>query len=161
MFRGRRLLLALGLTLTAGLGRAGAAAPVPAVAQAQATISVSSRQPWTATGIMLKTGERFSVAAAGAASWRPRRKGVSPEGLPFQYSVCASAQYSGRLFTAPGLNCWSLIGRIGNTNVPFLVGRKFRLTSPTAGQLYLGFNDDAYGDNSGHFVARVVILPRP
>lgn len=162
MFCPRRLFLALSLAIAAGLGPERAvAAPAPTMTRAATTVSVPSRQAWTPTGVVLRTGERFVVAGSGYISWRPRRKGVSPQGLPFENSVCASAQYSGRLFTAPGLTCWSLIGRIGNTNVPFFVGRKFRLISPTSGQLYLGFNDDAYGDNSGRFVARVTVFPKP
>jgi hypothetical protein len=123
-------------------------------------VTIPSRQPWTATGIYLKTGERFTVSATGAASWRPRHRYVGPMGLPFNNYWCARAQYSGQLFTAPGLSCWSLIGHVGDMDVPFWIGKRFRLASPTTGQLYLGFNDNAYGDNSGRFYARVSISGR-
>lgn len=149
-----RLLLLGCLMLAIGTSHARATA-VSSHSHNEIPLSISAKQPWTATGVYLSTGERFAVSARGSARWRPNHKPVSPAGLPFQYFVCASAQYSGHVFTAPGVQCWSLIARIGPNKVPFLVGRNIRLRSPTTGELYLGFNDDVYSDNGGYFEAQV------
>ena len=160
--RGSRSIVRIGLSLLLTcLVLVVGSSPTRAVAEAShmhnkdVSVSVPARQAWTATGLYLATGERFVVSARGAAWWRPKHKSVSPAGLPFQYFVCASAQYSGHVFTAPGVRCWSLIARIGSNNVPFFVGRNLQLRSPTTGELYLGFNDDIYSDNTGYFRAKV------
>ena len=77
--------------------------------------------------------------------------------LRFTKSPCAKNQYASgaSAWAAPGINCYSLIGRIGTNGVVFLVGPSFQLRSPVAGELYLGFNDDVYWDNGGEFDATV------
>ncbi|HZT97064.1 MAG TPA: hypothetical protein VFB34_09525 [Chloroflexota bacterium] len=120
-------------------------------------IRVYSRQPWTSTSIYLHQGESIKVRAGGSVSWQPHHRRVGPTGLPFNDYLCASAQYSGSAFQAPGINCWSLMARIGQIDVPFFVGSSFHLKSPSGGRLYLGFNDDTYSDNSGSFKVTVTL----
>ncbi len=119
------------------------------------TFEVSSKQPWTVSPVTVHQGEIITITASGTISWQPKRRRVTPNGLRFFNYTCASSQYSGIAFQAPGINCWSLVGRIGQTNVSFLVGTSFKLRSPTSGRLYLGFNDNAYSDNSGRFSVTV------
>jgi hypothetical protein len=56
---------------------------------------------------------------------------------------------------APNLPCWSLIGRVGNNGVAFEIGVKTVFHVQSGGRLYLGVNDDSFGDNSGYWTALV------
>jgi len=116
-------------------------------------VRVPATQAFTSTGITLTKGEVFSVDATGTPSYRPGST-AGPKGVAFKKGTCAAAQ-SAHHFTAPGLRCWSLIGRIGTTGVIFYVGPSFHLQAPVAGALYFGFNDSIYSDNSGAFVAAI------
>ncbi|HEX5497970.1 MAG TPA: hypothetical protein VFX03_02045, partial [Thermomicrobiales bacterium] len=54
--------------------------------------------------------------------------------------------------------CWSLIGRVGS-GAPFAVGFGTSFTATSAGRLYLGVNDDIFGDNVGSWTATVTAAP--
>lgn len=54
-----------------------------------------------------------------------------------------------------GLGAGGLIGRIG-TGKPFRIGSKNTLPTQEAGKLYLGINDNVFGDNSGEFRVTVI-----
>jgi hypothetical protein len=45
----------------------------------------------------------------------------------------------------------ALIGRIGATGTPFGIGNLSSIVAPAGGLLFLGVNDDGFGDNSGNF----------
>jgi hypothetical protein len=126
---------------------------------ATTTVSVPAAQPFTDTGIALTAGEHFSVSAAGTPCYHSGTGCYGPDGLTFRSSTgdyaCSFQQYTTNDFTAPGLNCWSLIGRIGDSGVIFQVGNTFKLTSPVSGELYLGANDNYYPDNSGAYTATI------
>ena len=119
------------------------------------TVRVRATQAFTGTGIRIRQGEVFSVVATGTASYRPGDT-VGPGGVAFNQGTCAGAQsrHHNR-FTAPGLACWSLIGRIGTGGVIFFIGPSFHVQAPVAGELFLGFNDSLYSDNSGGFRATI------
>ncbi|MFA7062166.1 MAG: DUF6531 domain-containing protein, partial [Pedobacter sp.] len=55
---------------------------------------------------------------------------------------------------APGLIQVSLVGKIGD-GTPFFVGTSSNFTTVQSGILYLGFNDNYFGDNSGFFSATI------
>jgi hypothetical protein len=50
-----------------------------------------------------------------------------------------------------------LIGRIGPTGTPFGIGENATFAAPASGLLYLGVNDDGYGDNRGSFQVQVTV----
>jgi RHS repeat-associated protein len=54
----------------------------------------------------------------------------------------------------PGLACWSLVGRIGADGTPFDVGSAATINA-SAGELYLGVNDNFYSDNSGSWTVEI------
>ena len=65
---------------------------------------------------------------------------------------CSAATVYGQFylpFPAPQFPCWSLIGRIGTNGALFEVGASTTFQAQTAGELYLGINDNNLGDNSG------------
>jgi hypothetical protein len=106
-------------------------------------ISVEASQPWTDTGVNLRSGQTIYVEAAGRVRWGPGRQD-GPAGER------NSPRNDGR--PMPNRSAGALIGRVGEGDVFFLIGDE---TGPIrvrdGGRLYLGVNDDYLQDNSGAF----------
>jgi len=130
----------------------------PARAQPQEkTISVILTQAWTDTGWQLTEGQTVGVVANGILNWYPNgcpTTGAcvtSPNGDP--WSACESDSPA---FVAPGLACWSLIGRIGSNGPPFQVGDYLSFTAQSSGEFFLGVNDNALQNNTGNWSATIL-----
>jgi hypothetical protein len=127
-------------------------------------VTVPAGLAWTDTGIALTAGQKVTVTAAGriyiGALSNPALDYETPDGQP--WPVCASG--TSLVFIAPGLPCWSLIGKIGPAGTPFKVGSSTYFTAASSGEFYLGVNDNYFPDNRGAWTATVVIsggtLPR-
>jgi hypothetical protein len=134
-------------------------------AAATTTVTINANNPsFTDTGIDLTLNESFSITATGKAKWTHTSPSTGPNGYRFSQSngtrTCGYDQYHPYQvpsFLAPGLNCWSLVGRIGTTGVIFFVGTSQTMPAPDSGELYLAFNDDYYPNNSGDFVAMITV----
>jgi hypothetical protein len=143
-------LLALPLTWASGA--------LPAYAQQQKTVAVIPDQAWTDTGLTVTSGEKLSITATGSLDWQDNNcswpdsdnctSGPNGPGP----TICDAAP-NGQDRPAPSLPCNSLIGRIGADGTPFEVGTSLHLTATTAGELYLGVNDNYLPDNSGGWTA--------
>lgn len=115
-------------------------------------VGVPANQPWTDTGVQVPsfppvTGFSFRFNAWGTIYITGSDPGKGPDG---DQSCIADSR-----FVAPGLPCWSLIGRFGLDGAPFFIG-SFSLSGDigapsTPEDLYLGVNDQIgqFGDNSG------------
>jgi hypothetical protein len=150
-------LLVAGL-VAAGVASAGSKSSSGAkVVQTQTVVDVPADtvDNFVDSHVALTQNEQFSISATGTANWDYDHPAVGPVGLKFQHSPCAANQYADPTsWPSTGINCYSLVGKIGSGPV-FLVGTRFKLKSPVAGELYLGFNDDYPYDNSGDFTATV------
>ena len=115
------------------------------------TFFVPGTQPWTSTNLVLAAGQSVGFVAAGQVAVNNYASEL-PDGDP----TCVPDTS----FTAPGLTCYSLIGRIG-ASPPFEIGAARNLTVATSGILYLGVNDqvNAFGDNSGQWTVDLTIPP--
>jgi hypothetical protein len=112
---------------------------------AAATIRVDANQPWTDTGIDVRSGERVQFNAAGQVAYAPDDR------------VGASGARAGRndLYPVPTMGPGGLIAKVGD-GTPFPIGAGARqLTMPANGRLYLGVNDDIHADNTGAFQVNV------
>jgi hypothetical protein len=155
--------------LGTGLLAGGACALVlfaPSFASAAATapnvvgVKIDVTQTWTDTGLTVHKGELVSIrsAAAGKVQFRGGqvKKTASPTGVPWSQECFKIAyQVSRAKFPAPGLACWSLIGRIGEGGKPFEVGTRRSFVVAQTGGLFLGINDNFTSDNAGTWVAAV------
>lgn len=125
-------------------------------------VTVFSTQPWTNTGINVPAGSEVGISATGAISNNP--------GNPFVYypdgsssngdapiSPCNNVGPSA--FVLPEAACWEMIGRIGDEGIPFAVGADKTFVTNDGGDLYLGVNDNVFGDNSGSWTATVKVTP--
>lgn len=127
------------------------------------TVTVNANDPsFIDSGVAVTLKKSFSITATGSAKWTQVSPSTGPNGYQFAQSngthTCGYDQYhpyEAPSFQAPGLNCWSLVGRIGTTGAIFFIGTSLKMAAPISGELYLAFNDDYYPNNSGDFVATI------
>jgi hypothetical protein len=109
---------------------------------------------WIDTGVPLEAGQVVDIAAEGEAT----HDGVTetgpagdpnPDVRPFN------------LAELPDDNHNALVGRIGPTGAPFLIGEQRTFTADSAGVLYLGVNDQGVQNNTGFYVASITVTPEP
>jgi hypothetical protein len=111
-------------------------------------IVVSARQQWTPTGMTVKAGERVTFQSSGQIQLSDDPKDIAGVAGSLIQRKAPNAPLSGNLAGA-------LIGRIGPTGEPFPIGDQTAVTMPSAGQLFLGINDDVVDDNKGEFRVKV------
>ena len=178
-FRSRRTMTAIGGT--AGIVLLGGAAFLhfrdtkrapsdPSAAQGAAgahaqhsiTVTVAGDQPWTVTGVRVHAGDTVSIIASGGVSFSVGSPPTPPGGVMPNCLVAANGPYGWREapFVANGLPCASLLGRIGRNGAAFYVGDSATFQSAATGQLFLGVNDNAFGDNFGSWSAAVTVKRR-
>ena len=128
----------MGAALALGGGGGGGDSSTPQ----SITIKVNPALGWQSTDITLPSGQSFSISSTGIV-YVGRGDG-GPDGFtPDGDIVPATSGY-----VAPGLNRWSLVGRIGGEN-PFFVGSNYSGNASINGILQLSVNDFAFTDNSG------------
>ena len=115
-------------------------------------ITVNGNQPWTDTGIDVRAGDQVAFSSSGQiriASGNAPEATAGPDG--------SSAFFAPRNnYPVPAMAVGGLIGRVG-TGAPFPIGsNNQRIRMPANGRLYLGVNDDGFGDNSGAFNVTVI-----
>ena len=115
------------------------------------SIAVNGNQPWTDTGINVKKGDLISFAATGQVHVA---SGDSPD-------VVADPNGANNFpaprnnYPLPTMAVGGLIAKVGNDK-PFGIGTlTHAISMPDNGRLYLGVNDDGFGDNSGAFYVRI------
>jgi PKD repeat protein len=125
------------------IGAPGACLPATAVVQAQPT-PVGLAAMWQGTGVTVAAGQLLTVSVDGTQTW-------TNAGQPFTAAGNPSDITSGTNVPMAGAPRMALVGRIGTTGVPFLIGTFAQFTAPASGLLYLAPNDDWYvtWDNSG------------
>lgn len=126
---------AIGTSGTAGIPN------TPAVAGA---VTVQANQPWTSTGITLKKGQRFTLSSTGEVQLSDDVNDVAN----INGSKNGRNVANGPL---PGGLAGALVGKIGERGTPFGIGSSPFIVAPAAGMLFLGVNDDQFGDNRGNY----------
>jgi hypothetical protein len=123
----------------------------------QAVVTVPGNQAWTPTGTLVNAGDEVTITATGGVAMSSGSAPMSPAGDPRSCLIAANGPYGWRASPFPDVNlpCWSLIGKIGENGRAFFVGANRGLRATSSGQLYLGVNDNALGDNSGNWVATI------
>lgn len=148
----KRFLLFLAAVALLFTGTAGTQAMA---ADSSVTISVPASQPWTDSGISVTAGDSVSITASGTIYIAGSDPGKTPAGAPGCVATADNSIPPGP-FLVPGLTCWSLIGRIG-TSAAFEVGTGTTFTAASSGELYLGVDDNFFGDNRGAWTAHITI----
>jgi hypothetical protein len=111
---------------------------------------VYAYRDWQSMGVILHNGDRFTIRAEGEWMYTPIGGYNGPEG---HRTYWAPDFYP--LPGGPRGGC--LIGRIGEGEQPFYVGRYYASTAVSDGTLYLRINDDILGDNQGFLTIVVTV----
>jgi hypothetical protein len=122
----------------------GTNAAVAATQAVPGAVTVQANQPWTSTGITVRKGQMLTFTATGQVQLSDDSNDIATP----------SGAKSGRYATGAPLKnvlAGGLIGKIGPNGTPFGVGENASFAAPAAGLLYLGVNDDGFGDNRGNF----------
>jgi len=115
-------------------------------------IIVAANQPWTDTGINVRRGDRVSFNTTGQIRVT---LGTEPEGVAGP-DGSGAFQGSRARYPVPSMPVGGLIFKVGNS-APSPIGSNSQpITMPANGRLYLGVNDDEFGDNSGAFTVTIV-----
>jgi hypothetical protein len=118
------------------------------------SLTVAGTQQWTATGVLVTSGDDLGITASGLIYVDPSY----PQGPAGNPSCTPAVNYAATssTFPAPDLPCWSLVARIG-TGPPFEVGTSNLAVASASGLLYLGVNDGDFSDNSGSWTVNIKI----
>lgn len=129
-------------------------APTATTGTVPGAVMVEANRPWNDTGLTVRKGDRVSFRTTGTIKW-----GTSDE-------MTANADGSnlpnaprGPQFPVANVPVGALIFRVNNGPASPIGTNSEPITMPDNGRLYLGVNDDSYGDNSGAFA--VVVTPQP
>ncbi len=136
-----RIIVARPENAVATSGTNPAIAATPAVAGA---VTVQANQPWTSTGINVRRGQTLTFSTTGNVQLSDDVNDIATA------DGSKSARYAAN---APMKNvlAGALIGRIGPNGQPFAIGNQTTIVAPGTGLLYLGVNDDGFGDNRCNF----------
>jgi len=138
-----RIVLAKPTSAVATSGSAAALAPATG-----SGISVSPRQPWTATGLTVRKGEVLTFSTTGEVQ-------LSADSSDIAGSAGSKTGRKATSAPLPNNLAGALIARVGTNGEPFPIGDQTRVTMPMAGQLFLGVNDDGFADNQGEFRVQI------
>lgn len=110
-------------------------------------IEIHGDVQWIDTEIEVAEGERISIRADGQIRWgRESNQVCGPDGV----------RHPGIFKVMPDKNTGALIGKIqAKEEELFFIGGNLEFTVKRGGRLYLGINDDHFGDNSGSFTVHI------
>jgi Ca2+-binding EF-hand superfamily protein len=116
------------------------------------SVVVDAAQAWTDTGLTVREGDMVTFEAQGTARLSADPNDIAGPG---------GARSGRRAPDAPlrQQTAGALIARIGESTLVF-VGDRRSIRAPASGRLYLGLNDDHFGDNTGEFRVTVTVQPR-
>jgi hypothetical protein len=117
-------------------------------------VTIPAKVAWTDSQVDLAGGDILVITASGKIddSVATPETTWGPEGKPDSFNSGASI-----LKCAPHV---ALLGKIGESGGPFVVGATHAAPAPLAGRLYLGLNDMVLEDEGGKLAATVTLIER-
>ncbi len=146
----RKLMLAAcgALALCVFLAMALTASPPFLDASDLDSLTIYAYRDWQSTGVTLTAADPLTITTRGNWLYTPG-EWHGPEG---------HARFlSPAFYPLPGVRGGALIGRIGETGAPFLVGARYSGRANGSGMLYLRIDDDILSDNEGQVQADVMV----
>jgi hypothetical protein len=137
------------------------------------SLSIPAVSPWTDTGINLFAGQEILITASGSViAGSAPGSDVDPNGVGPTHDGTRVVNDT----VLPQTVSLTLIGKVGGTTAigdgtPLpeglsgkgvgFIGSSYDRIVPISGRLFLGFNDDVFGDNSGSFSVSLSVVPEP
>ncbi len=115
-------------------------------------LGVRTNVPWQGTRIEVHSGQRIAFTASGEYIFHSAGYACGPEGIPDANPFTGS-------WPANELTGLALVGKIGETGTPFLVGPGTEIQADHDGEVFLGVNDDIVDENTGTLSVKVEIHP--
>lgn len=114
--------------------------------------TIYAYRQWQSVGIKVERGDLVRLTASGQWQYSPFVGLHGPEGGGKPVTVDTYP-----ISSRPGVNGGVLLGRIGESGAPFVVGRGTSLLAEADGLLFLRINDDLLGDNKGALTVNVIV----
>jgi len=112
-------------------------------------LSVPANQPWTDSGIDVMQGDMLRFDAQGQTTYA--------NGGDNQTNAAGRNEIKSAKYPIPSLGVGALIGKVGPNGTPFQIGSsRAPITMPATGRLWLGINDEFWGDNGGNYQVTVM-----
>jgi subtilisin len=120
------------------------------------TVSVPATSAWARdTGVDVSLGQTLYITVSESDTW------TGSDAWTGNANGDPSAPGPGGAYILGDANAYSLIGKIGDAGTPFFSGTDYGATVISSGRLYLGMNDDGFGDNGGEVIAIVGLEDAP
>ena len=154
MHKRHGLILVLGLMSLCAFGGIFLSAETkPRPQSALSESRVFAYRDWQATEYYLHPGDRLVVHARGTWLYSPFVGYHGPAGSRYHLSPAS--------YPLPNYPGGILIGRIGETGVPFPIATHVEQQTEVAGRLYLRIDDDRVGDNDGALTVEIEVTRPP
>ncbi len=117
---------------------------------------VAKAEVWKNSGVIVRKGTRYRLAAEG--KWRPYVGcyWAGPDGIGVYNAFCWDGCITGKKSVATFSHS-ALVAKIGEQGKPFVVGDKYEFEAETDGILFFRMNDceGLFGDNEGNVTVKV------
>lgn len=142
-------------TTALGAGSTPATAPPAGARQTRVELEIPADQEWTDTGLDVLKGDTIRISAEGTIHYTSS-KTCGPEGGKREWKDLL------RGLPVNDAGRGALIGKMGESGTvrAFFVGDRAEFVAERNGRIFLGINDDNYGNNSGSFKVIVEIISR-
>jgi hypothetical protein len=112
-------------------------------------VVVPANQPWTDSGIDVMQGDMLRFDTQGQTTY-------AKDGDNLTNAAGRNDVKSGK-YTIPTLGVGAVIGKVGTNGTPFPIGtNRGAVTMPNTGRLWIGVNDEFWGDNGGNYQVTVM-----
>lgn len=113
------------------------------------SVSVPATIPWSDTSVQVMRGDVLRFDDQGGITFIRGENNTANAG--------GKTEMKSDNYPVPSAGVGALIGKIGTTGTPFLIGAGANpVTMPATGRLFLGVNDDNFADNSGAFTVTIM-----
>ena len=123
-------------------------------AQADAPFRLPADTEWIDSGFDVVAGQSVTITARGQALTGPLKDYPDARSGPDGQITDCSLIVPGHDCAMDGGPYGALVGKIGVSGTPFLIGSSYTFTPSASGDLYLAVNDNLfdYSDNHGNFI---------
>ena len=123
-------------------------------ARADAPFRLPADAEWVDSGFDVVAGQSVTITAYGYALTGPLKDFPDAHSGPDGQITACWEVVAGHPCALDSVPYGALVGKIGASGVPFLIGSSNSFTPSTSGDLYLAVNDNLfdYGDNAGNFI---------